>query len=158
MVKKLIPPGILAFVLVALAAFVLATATSAAAPSGLDGKGACAACHTKHGDTDYTLPAEARKASPAHPDLDKLASATGIKEWTVKECLTCHGASESRIAFKTVLHRVHLGSKVFTPNYGGSCVTCHAVTKEGEIVLRYVTDKPTVPFAAETLGKAPFIP
>ncbi|MGE5576712.1 MAG: hypothetical protein ACM3TT_05880 [Syntrophothermus sp.] len=157
MAKRLIPPGILVFIVIALAILALAVTTSAAAPSGLDGKGACAACHISD-NKDYSLPAEARKASPAHPDLDKLAAATGIKEWTVKECLTCHGASESRIAFKTVLHKAHLSSKVFTPKYGGSCVTCHAVTKEGEIVLRYVTDKPTVPFAAETLEKAPFIP
>ena len=130
--------------------FVFGSAVNAA------GKGICSTCHVKMKEMDVRLIIEAMHYK-AHPDLEKLGKDLKISEWTVNECLTCHASSNSRIAFKRVLHKIHLTSKYFTPKYNGTCITCHVLKNDGEIAIRdTVSSAETVSVPAETLKEAPF--
>lgn len=120
------------------------------------GKGVCASCHVKMPEMDVRLVVEAMKQK-GHPDLEKLGKDWKLGEWTVNECLTCHASSNSRIAFKRVLHKIHLTSKYFTPKYNGSCLTCHVLLKNGEIGIRDTLPGSEVRVPAETLKAAPFL-
>jgi len=121
------------------------------------GNGICSTCHVKMPEMDVRLISEAMHHK-AHPDLEKLGKDLKISEWTVNECLTCHGASNSRIAFKRILHKIHLTSKYFTPKYNGTCITCHVLKKDGEIAIRdVVSSAETISVPAETLKEAPFL-
>lgn len=141
------------FVLINFVVFLLVSSQSSFA----EGKGICSKCHVKTEKMDVRLITEAMHHKH-HPDLNKLGADFKIDEWTVNECLTCHASSKSRIAFKKIIHKIHLTSKHFTPAYSGTCVTCHVMTKSGEMAIRdTVSAKETVTVSAETLTKAPFL-
>lgn len=84
----------------------------------------CASCHKVEGDKNYSLSAEIQKIK-GHP---------AIKANDVKVCMGCH--KEGKFAFKKVLHPIHLNSQVFGPKLGGNCLSCHAMSPEGEMSVK----------------------
>jgi len=92
--------------------------------SSADYADGCASCHVKTDDHDYTLAAEIANIE-GHP---------GVPAETVADCMGCH--AEGPIAFKALLHRVHLEGQYYVKRWGSACVTCHAVSVEGEAFVK----------------------
>ncbi|MGE5576199.1 MAG: hypothetical protein ACM3TT_03255 [Syntrophothermus sp.] len=84
----------------------------------------CVSCHKVEGDKDYSLSAEIQKIK-GHPP---------IKANDPKACMACH--KEGKLAFKKVIHPVHLNSQTFGPKLGGNCLSCHAMATDGTMSVK----------------------
>ena len=85
----------------------------------------CVSCHAKHGDKDYTLPAELKRVK-GHPDISKMVKVVPT------DCEKCHTGKGKIPALASVVHKVHFGPTAentatnhFVTGYSGSCLNCH---------------------------------
>lgn len=88
---------------------------------------ACVSCHAKHGDKDYTLPAELKNIK-GHPDISKIVKVAPT------DCLKCHTGKGKIPALGNVVHKIHFGPTAdktatnhFVTAYSGACMNCHAL-------------------------------
>lgn len=91
----------------------------------------CVSCHTKVSEEkDYSLTAELTAMSDefGHPKMDIQGP---------EQCQMCHPDGE--ISFDKVAHKIHLTGgeeNHFITSYEGSCLQCHALTDENEMVVK----------------------
>ncbi|MBO8169221.1 MAG: hypothetical protein H0Z35_08565 [Thermoanaerobacteraceae bacterium] len=90
----------------------------------------CVSCHIKVSEEkDYTLTAEmaAMNKEFNHPQLEVEGP---------QDCLTCHQDGDNSL--DKVLHKAHLTGEEnhFVSNYDGSCVHCHTLTADNEMVVK----------------------
>ena len=85
----------------------------------------CVSCHAKHGDKDYTLPAEVKNVK-GHPDISKIVKVAPT------DCEKCHKDTGKIPSIAKVVHKVHFGPTAdntaknhFVTAYAGSCLNCH---------------------------------
>jgi hypothetical protein len=95
----------------------------------VEAKKGCPDCHVG----SYSLKNEAVGAAAAVHSI--LAD-----DATVTTCLVCHapglGAQAGKgnaapLSLRDIVHPVHMGSKIFSIEYLGDCLTCHSVSSDG---------------------------
>lgn len=90
----------------------------------------CVSCHRKVSEEkDYSLTAEmaAMNKEFGHPNMPIEGP---------EQCATCHREGDNSL--DKVLHKAHLLGEEnhFLTNYEGSCVQCHALTTDNQIVVK----------------------
>lgn len=104
----------------------------------------CTACHAKRSPAkDYSLGGEALKVAN-HPT--KAPDNTPIDSNTkFSTCMECHAtastgkAKAASVAMAHIAHPVHLFSKTFGPELGGTCWSCHTLDAQGRFLV--ITEK-----------------
>ncbi|MHB1126040.1 MAG: multiheme c-type cytochrome [Bacillota bacterium] len=87
----------------------------------------CSSCHRKETERDFTV-------------IKLIVQINGhdqLSDPTLVGCLGCHGEAAGEIAFKKIMHRMHLllDNESFSKKYNGACVDCHKVASTGDMFL-----------------------
>ena len=92
------------------------------------GNRGCDACHTD-------LQATVENLAPTVHIMATGAIFGKVIDWN--DCESCHSMHNTRggVYLADFMHNTHFSSPVFTDVDNGNCWSCHAVTREGEIVM-----------------------